>query len=146
MKSKSDNDEIILAKIKPSENLLNTYQTAVDAIEKSEVDRIRYEETLRIPKFDLDITHEYLDLLHKNLINPGFTGYAITKAQHDIRFKLSETGALLKSEAKIAVESAAENRVFVFRPPFLIYIKENGSELPYLAIWVDNAELLLKSK
>jgi hypothetical protein len=146
LKSKLENDEIVLAKIQPKENLLNTYQAVADKIDNSEMGRIEYKETLGIPKFDFDIKHEYQDLLHKYLLNPGFTDYFIAKARHDIRFKLSEAGALLKSEAKIAVESVAENRAFVFRPPYLIYIREKNSQVPYLAIWVDNAELLFKSE
>ena len=144
LKSKSENDEIILAKIQPEENLLKTCQAAADIIEKSEPADIDYGETLRIPKFDFDITHEYRDLLYKDLLNAGFTDYFIAEARQDIRFKFAETGALLKSEAKIA--AYGEPGGLIFRPPFLIYIRKKGSALPYLAIWVDNSELLLKSE
>jgi hypothetical protein len=36
-------------------------------------------------------------------------------------------------------------REFVFDKPFLLCLKEKEAKYPYLAIWVDNSELLVKA-
>jgi hypothetical protein len=65
------------------------------------------------------------------------------------RFLLNESGARLESEAWIAVSNGdppppPKPRHFVFDKPFLIYLRELQAEQPYLAIWVENSEVLAK--
>jgi hypothetical protein len=60
-------------------------------------------------------------------------------------FKLDEKGAVLKSKAYIEIAAAAapkQRKHLIFDKPFFIYLNKKGSERPYFAIWVGNAELL----
>jgi len=145
--SESENDEIILAKIKPEPTLLQTIQTvSKKVLEKNNISSIKQDETLRIPRLDFNIRHSFDELIGKEVKNKGWDGWYIEKAVQWTRFKLNEKGALLKSEAKIVVAAAngGEPREFVFDKPFLIYLKQKNGKYPYFAMWVDNPGLLLK--
>jgi hypothetical protein len=144
LSSKSPKDEIVLAKVKPAETLLETFRSVHSAAERRESWDLDHDDTLQVPKLDFDLRHSYSELIQKSLRNEGFQGYFITKAQQDIRFRLNERGAMLKSEARLKVESKERPRRLVFDAPFLLYLREKQGKFPYLAIWVDNAEILLK--
>jgi hypothetical protein len=71
----------------------------------------------------------------------------IIAALQTIRFRLDERGAMLKSEAAMATKSQSSTqmpRAYIFDAPFLILLERRSSARPYLAVWVDNPELLLK--
>jgi hypothetical protein len=60
-----------------------------------------------------------------------------------IRFRLDEWGAHLESYGEgAASEGAEERRQFVFDKPFLLYMQETSGNAPYLAIWIETAEVL----
>ena len=61
-----------------------------------------------------------------------------------IRFRLDESGAVLKSES-IGVW-ARGRREFVFDKPFLIMVKRQKARRPYLVLWIGNTELLVPIK
>jgi hypothetical protein len=142
LKSASPDDEIILARVEPEETLAKTLAGVQRQIENAEPDTLDYDDTLQIPQFDFDLKHSYSELCNKHFKNKGFKGYFILKAIQSIRFKLSEKGVLLKSEARIPVP--CEPKRLIFDRPFLIYLKEKGAKYPYFAMWVGNAELLVK--
>ena len=147
LKSASPKDEIILAKVKLEETLLETIKAVATRVEKASPVSLDRDDTLQIPKFEFDLEHSYSELLGKHLKNKGFEGYWIAKAIQSIRFKLSEKGVVLKSEARIILESARgmeQPKRLIFDRPFLIYLKEKGARYPYFALWVDNAELMVR--
>lgn len=152
LNSTSPNDEIILAKIAPQATLGGTIDRAIIlsgiSLTKGWDGTIHSGDTLQIPKLDFDILHNYKDLEGKSVLNKGFEGYVISKALQSVRFRLNEKGALLKSEAKIVMTKSAmfgeEHKNLIFDKPFLFCLKEKGAKYPYLAIWVDNAEILVK--
>ncbi|NQT85065.1 hypothetical protein HQ563_18765 [bacterium] len=141
--SSSPGDQIILARINPRQTLMETIRSVLRMVEGRDSQSLDYNDALQMPKLDFDIFHSYSELLGKDLLNEGFTTYYIAKARQDIRFRLNEKGAMLKSQAEIQVESASMNNL-VFDSPFLLYLKEKQSKYPYLAVWVDNPEILLK--
>jgi hypothetical protein len=145
---KSQDDEIILAKISPEEDLLKTIEKVQNRINSSESTFLRPEEIIKIPKFDFDIKHDYKELIGQRLLNEEFSTYFIAKALQNTKFKLNEKGAVLESEAKILLkESCVEDmRSFIFNKPFLIILKEKEAQYPYFALWVDNSELMLKQE
>ena len=140
LKSVRPNDEIVLAKVKPRDTLLAT----IEAVQKRAGGRRAWQlskgDTLQIPRFDFDITRSYDELLK--------IYYLWKKAEQKIRFRLDERGAVLKSEARIVVQPEESGRVepkhLIFDRPFLIYLKEKGARYPYFALWVDNAELMVR--
>lgn len=147
LKSASPNDEIILAKVNPGNTLLGTIDSVFGRISKSQPSKLKVKETLRIPKLDFDIIKDYSELKKRYCINKGFEKYFIAKAIQAIRFKINEKGALLKSEAEILMTMGLSSEIprrFIFDKPFLLCLKQKGVKYPYFAIWVDNAEILIK--
>lgn len=148
LKSISPNDEIILAKIVPKQTMLETLDSLFARISSAILPPgLNGGDTLQIPKLDFDLLHSYSELTGKHALNKGFEDYFISKAIQTIRFRLNEKGALLKSEVVIVMELGLEPeppKRLVFNKPFLICLREKGAKYPYFAMWVDNAELLLK--
>ena len=145
---KNSNDEIFLAKIQPKATLNETLKLSQSKTSLTNV-YLNEHDTLQIPKFDFKIEHSFKELVDKFLSNKNFPDYKITEALQNIDFKLNEKGAVLKSEAKIVISKTSymikeEPKKLIFDKPFLIYLKEKQSSKPYLVIWVDNTDLLVK--
>ena len=146
---KGSNDEIFLAKIQPKDNLSDTLKYAQSKINIFNNDYLEEGDTLQIPKFDFKIDHSYDELVGKRFLNRNFKNYIIAKAIQNTSFKLNEKGAILKSEAKIimkltCVPNQNQPKKLIFDKPFLIYLKEKRVINPYLVIWVDNTDLMVK--
>lgn len=146
LKSQHPDDEIILARVKPGKTLLETYRMVDAKIEGSNPELLEEKDTLQIPKFDLSIDHSYSPVVGLFLLNKGFERYFVAEAKQNIRFKLDECGATVRSEAELAIKKGppVDFKVLVFNVPFMLYLKRKGSAFPYLAIWIGNAELLVK--
>ena len=148
LKSKSSNDEIILAKIESKETLLSTILAVNKRIKEATPSSLKEDEVLNIPKLDFNLKHSFPELENKLFKNKGWEGWFISKTMQWIRFKLNEKGAILKSEARIEIRWGSNwdksPRRFIFDKPFLIYLKQKNGKYPYFAMWVDNAELLVK--
>lgn len=96
-------------------------------------------DVLMVPEMFWEIDHRFDELIGKVVANAN-PAMPIIEARQAIKFKLDRCGAMLESEAMIAV--AAIPRYFIFNRPFLVYIKKRDSEQPFFVMWVDNAELL----
>lgn len=141
----SDYDEIILAMLNPKQTLLETIAAVEDRIRNGKQCKLGSGDTLQIPCINFESKHSYTDLIGKKLLNKGFQGYIIVKASQDTLFKLNEKGALLKSEAVMKLSRCMAVRSVMhleFNKPFLIMLKDRKAKLPYLAIWINNTELL----
>ncbi len=146
--SKSADDQIILAKVAPNKTLLQTYTSIVHRMGKVKASELRDNETLRMPKIDFDLIHSFSELENKRIINKGWEGWSIAKANQEIRFKLDEKGAVLKSRAFVALMDAPppqieKPRKFIFDKPFLICLKQKNGVKPYFALWMSNSELFV---
>lgn len=161
-------DDIILAKVRPQPTLLETVQSVLarcseegrekalmeaaaagrDAHERLSPRLNQGSEVLRIPKIDLEVLHRYSELVNKQLLNQGCQDYFIAEALQAIKFRLDEKGADLSSEAAIEMTLGyvVQPRRFVFDRPFLLCLKERESQVPYLAVWVDNSEFLVRAR
>ena len=113
--------------------------------------KLRPIDRLTVPNLLLELTHDFVELLDKFLVNgnPGGVDYSIAEARQKIDFALSRTGVILKSEARIVMPPARRDdpidkpRYFTFDRPFLIYVrKRQGDARPFFVMWVDNAELM----
>jgi hypothetical protein len=146
----STKDEVILAKVRPEGTLLAT----VDAVEKriAESQLTEYQqqpgvlETVIVPVIEISLDRKYDELVGAKLLNPGWELWFLVQARQDIRFRLDEHGARLESTAEVAATSdAATPRQMIFDRPFLLMLREKDGEKtrqPYLAVWIENAELL----
>ncbi len=150
LKSNHSDDEIILANVEPRKTLLETYEKVDRLIDHqrrySETEFLGKNDILQIPKFDLSFDHSYSSLKGLHLLNKGFEEYFVCEAKQDLIFKLNECGAAAKSEAIYAIKKGppADFKVLIFNNPFLLYLKKKDGKYPYLAIWVENAELMKK--
>lgn len=143
LKTKSPNEEIILAKVKPGDTLLDTILLVNERINNNSIEALSKHDVLMIPKFSFDITHRYSELIGGNILNKGFSGYSIIEAMQNITFVLDEKGAILKSTSfMVATKSAYESKYLTFNHPFLLYMKEKDAQYPYFAMWVENTELM----
>jgi serine protease inhibitor len=64
------------------------------------------------------------------------------------RFEMNEKGVELRSEAHMAFGCGMEappvrQHRMVFDKPFLLLMERAEAKIPYFALWVDNAELLV---
>lgn len=149
LKSIVDKDEIILAKVSSKDSLIKTIEYVLSRINNKNSSILKEGETLQIPKIDFNIFHEFFDLENRSLLNKGWEQYILSRAIQAIRFRLDEKGALLRSEAVIELEKGIMDyspRQFIFNKAFLICLREKGAKYPYLAIWIDNVELLIKQE
>jgi hypothetical protein len=89
---------------------------------------------LFIPVIDFDVLRDYTELTGPDSI--------LDVALQQTRFKLTEKGAVLKSEAAIATRAASFKNL-IFDKPFLVLIQRADASQPYFALWVANAELLV---
>ncbi len=141
--SKSTDDELVLAMIKPENDLLSTYVNVTEFEKVAKTDTTSHLDYLRIPVIDFNITHSYKQFLNKTFTNPKLAGYFITEARQDIEFKLNEKGAVLKSEAEIVAEKLAmKESGIAFNKPFLLIMRKKDAELPYFLCWVANPEIM----
>ncbi len=145
--TKAKGDQLILAKIKPAETLADTISAVIDR--KAEATAMFPHDVLKVPKLNFDVRRRYRELEGRALMisNPNIAqDLTILSALQDIRFQLDEKGARLRSESHIAIGCSAppRGRRFVFDGPFLILMRRKDAKNPYLAMWVDNAELLVK--
>jgi hypothetical protein len=146
LKTTSATDELILVKTKPMKNLFETIENVNERCKTQDIGLMKKDEELIIPYLDYDISHSFDQFVNKYFLNEGWTEWYIRKAFQKIRFRLNESGALLQSEARIVMEGCMpmKKREYIFNKPFLLMLRKKGSNLPYFAMWVGNAELLGK--
>ncbi len=147
LNTKSQNEEMILAKITPKSTLAETIAHVQQRIQQRDADeyeqQLHLEESLVIPIISLRVQREFTELISKKLRNKGYTALYVTEAKQGIRFRLDETGADLSSEAEFAVAAIPPPpRHFIFDKPFLLYVKPKDGDAPYVALWVETPEVL----
>ena len=137
--------QVVVAVVEPKASLAETYEQVRLRAEEFrrrehyEEDRqLQEPDVLEVPEMFWEIDHRFEELIGKGVANVGIP---IVEAMQTIRFRLDRSGAMLESEAQVAI--AARPREFVFDRPFLVYIKKRGADQPFFVMWVDNAELLV---
>jgi hypothetical protein len=134
VKTQSTSDRLILAKIPPGRTLTETVTVVQGRLRQNQPSSMEELSNLFIPVIDFDVLRDYRELTARDSI--------LDAALQQTRFKLTEKGAVLKSEAAIA-SRAASTMNLVFDKPFLVMIQRTDATQPYFALWVANAELLV---
>jgi hypothetical protein len=161
-------DDIVLAKISPQATLLDTLNAVLFRIREPVVERIKrlppwearapkelfapklnlaYKDELWIPKLRLNVDHRYGELAGVSWLNENAYRGWINQARQIIDLTLDEKGAEVNSEAGGTADATLgvpQPRKFIFDKPFLLYFKMKEARYPYLALWVDNADFLVK--
>ena len=133
LKTRSKSDRLILAKIPPDRTLVETAATVQSRLQRSKPGSMQQDADLFVPVIDFDVLRRYHELLGKD--SP------LAMSLQQIRFKLNERGAVLRSEALAVTGLTRQN--LVFDEPFLVMIQRTDASQPYFALWVGNAELLV---
>ncbi len=153
LKTKSEQDQLILAKTEPAATLAETIKGVRERVRNAAPIVPLPGDVLKIPKLNFDITREYGELIRKKLLvhNPAIApDLIVVSALQNTRFQFDEKGVRLRSEAHIAfgcsrrAEPPPPEHMMVFDKPFLIMLQQRGAKAPYFALWVANADLLVK--
>ena len=150
LKTKRKRHQLILAKVPPERTLEKTAQSVLARVVPAQPpSRPSAYKHLLVPIADYDLSRPYNELTGRPLIarEPTLNNNPLVSVVQSIRFKLDESGAVLKSEARICVEACKEvSKIeppdLIFDKPFLVLLKCTASDKPYFAMWVDNAEIL----
>lgn len=144
--TRAKDDRLVLAKVPPDDSLAETVTMVRQRMAKAEPTKMRSAESLSVPVLDFDILREYSELYGRPIgarsqeVDATEFGYAC----QSIRFRLDETGAVLKSES---IDAEVDTpRSLVFDKPFLILLQRRGADNPYFALWVGNPELLVPAE
>ncbi|MBN2164130.1 MAG: hypothetical protein JXR25_03235 [Pontiellaceae bacterium] len=144
--SRKTDHHLLLAKIAPAETLEKTVKKTcvyVDTLERRALDT---NQGLEVPLFNFDITRDYSELTGSplKLTRPDYADWQIGTAQQNIRFQLDERGAVLKSNAFLVCFSCMATPDCIFDEPFLLMLRYKDNPMPYFAMWIDNAEILVE--
>ena len=106
-----------------------------------------------IPDIDFDISTTFKKLIG-NTFHANSLDYEILQAWQRTAFKLNETGAEIKSEAKVAIfciGTEEEEEVtkptpkkMIFDKPFFLMLRRTDAQHPYFVLHAVNAELMVK--
>ncbi|MBN2071583.1 MAG: hypothetical protein JW814_09025 [Candidatus Krumholzibacteriota bacterium] len=136
-------EELVLASVEPEESLIKTYEKIARKVSAASPELIGEKDILLVPIVDFSTECSFKPLLGRYLRNEGFREYFIAEARQDVRFRLDSSGVQLESEGVFFLKKGGgEGRSIIFSRPFLLYLKRKGAELPYLAVWVDGAEVM----
>lgn len=98
---------------------------------------------LLVPYVNVNGTVAYNELADKIIKNTN--GMYISNVIQDVNFNLNESGCNMKSHATMTTEYlSVGSRYFWFRDTFIIFMKEENSNMPYFALKVDNQDILEK--
>jgi Serpin (serine protease inhibitor) len=151
LKTKSEGDRIILAKIEPAETLAATVAKTLKRTTHNKVENAVTNDIFIFPRISFDLSREFNELENHplNSASPNTTkGLSLLSAMQQTRFEMNEKGVELQSEAHISISCEAkgpgksEHRM-VFNKPFLVLLERDGAAMPYFALWIDNPELLI---
>jgi hypothetical protein len=138
-------DEILLARVAPGPTLEASWKSVAERIAASGTREPSFNAVLRVPKIHFDIRHRFGEIVGARFRNPGFEEGRLVEATQSILFRLDERGAVLESEALLAVGGGLERQDrLVFDRPFLLALREAGKAEPYLLLWIANADLMPK--
>jgi hypothetical protein len=143
---KTDNieEELVLARVEPMGTLMETINLVQNRIDTKIVQSLREGDSLMIPKFYINISHSYDELIGKRITNAGFNKFNFAHALQDTVFSMNPKVVKASSGSRSrSSDSSVEGRELLFNRPFLLYIKEKNAKEPYFALWVDNPEILI---
>jgi len=144
LKTKAEDDQLILAKVVPEKSLAATVATVRRRVKQDSPAPSEDLTSLYVPVLDFKVLRDYYELCGRETrtTNGKLDGKPIGVALQSIRFRLDERGAVLKSEAMEGAMGGIAEHLF-FDKPFLILLKRRKAENPYFAMWVGNADLMI---
>lgn len=135
------NDQVIISKGNEKESFGEIYDDIIEQNENYDGDfKFTEKDILKIPNIKIDIKENIKEVENKPFLFSNNTEYIIDQAIQTIKFELDEKGGKIKSEAGMSVKAMAmepdkelETREFEVDDTFVMFLKEEDSELPYFA-------------
>ena len=154
LKTSSDGDRLILAKVQPKQTLAETVGSVQARVESVQVQEGTTNDVLVVPKLDFDVTREYSEIERKHLVSTNANvaqDLVVRSASQNTKFEMNEKGVELRSEAEMSIGCAQHvsppiTHRMIFDRPFLIMMERTKAAVPYFALWVDNPEMLVAWK
>jgi hypothetical protein len=154
LKTKSEGDRMILAKVAPKQKLAETVTDIQLRIATGKPEMATTNDVLSIPRFNFDLTREFIEIEGLRLISTNTSirsDLILRSAAQNIKFEMNEKGVELRSEAHMAFGCAQERpplvkHEMIFNKPFLVMMLRTNATSPYFALWVDNPEILVAWK
>lgn len=141
-----ENEEIILYRIDTNDTFENIYKEIKQKSNSYTGDKkFNNGDKLKIPIIDLNTSIYYKELCNKYISGTG--GMYITNAIQNICFNLDRFGGNVVSESHIEnvyYSDYDKKRLFYFTDKFFLFLKEKDKDMPYMALVVDNNEILKK--
>jgi hypothetical protein len=152
LKTKSEGDRLILAKVQPKGTLGDTVMSVRERIAQTNVESAATNDLLIVPRMKLNLIREYSEIEGLYLVPQGTNiakDLVLLSAVQNTQFELNEKGVELRSEAHMSIgcgkqEEPVPKHKLIFNKPFLVLLGRTGAKAPYFALWVDNAELLIQ--
>lgn len=120
------------------------HELTVNGKEGSFMSTLGYGDSVRIPVVSFNVARELAELCGKPFTNKGFAHRRMARAYQDVKFRMNESGATLRSTAFGSDEaSSSKPRRFAFDKPFLLTLWQEDAKLPYLAVWIGAADVML---
>jgi len=141
-----EEDELIMAICKPLDTFRETIEKVIQRIKNATPTDLVDNDRLVLPKVFIDAHKQYRELHGIHLANRNFQQYFFREAEHNILFRLDESGAFAEGEAKVVLIKGPGSRTMLINRPFLLLMKEKKTNQPYFAAWIANPELLIQSK
>ena len=137
-------------------DIVKSLQKKIDKSEKTKITDKNYWRYafLEEDKFSMPILSYHLEKNYPDIEGQTFEvdnqDYLIEICYQRIAFILDESGAKIESEAEIEYvteeieEELPQPKNLILNQPFFIMFKRVDSDNPYLAMWIDNDELMKK--
>ncbi len=151
-RTKEKQDRLVIARLTPGATLKETADRAMEKTKGAKAPPLADDETIVVPVLNFDITRSFDEVANIPATAKDSPVAYIRSAKQNIRFRLDEKGAVLKSDAAIvaptsvAIGKRREPRRFICDGPFLVLMQREGADMPYFAAWIDNTELLVPLK
>lgn len=111
--------------------------------------KLKEQDKLIIPKLNFNIENNFKSLEGKRFIANKIT-YEVSIAYQSTAFLIDENGAEVKSHSDFGVKALSADPIsphpkkLILDKPFLLVLKRVDNKNPYFAMWVANAELMVK--
>lgn len=138
-----EEEEIILSRGKNQNTFKEIYAEIKKSTEQYEGNQsFTKGDTLKIPYLNFSFKKEFTELENKPFALSNGDYYYIAKALQTISFELNESGGKIKSEAGMLTKNSAsmevKARALHFNEPFVLFLKEKESPLPFFAMKIDD--------
>lgn len=142
-----NNDQVVLIKNPNGNtfgNIWDNYQK--DTSNSTTKEYFTKYDVFKMPKLSINVLKEYKELYSKKFPTKDGKVGEIEKALQTIKFDIDEKGGRIKSEAAIQmrkdsavfVEELPEPRYFNLDDTFALFLKEEGKDMPYFGVVVDD--------